>query len=134
MSNHFRKQLTLTRANDIQSRTDGLFSGRGYPALISLKEPAIRMLRERYSESFAIIKGAERQVHLFMVKVGLWSLVWTFTPRYLNLVSKTMEISDVLEFLEISLRGGTTDFTKKLDTSVARARERIERSADKYSP
>lgn len=101
---------------------------------MSLKEPALRMLRERYSESFAITKGAERRVHLFMVKVGLWSLIWTFTPRDLDSVSKKLEIDEVLDFLEISLRHGNTDFAKRLDSSVAKARERIERKAGKFRP
>ena len=101
---------------------------------MSLKEPALRMLKERYSESFAITKGAERRVHLFVVKIGLWALIWTFTPRDLDSVSKTLEIGEVLEFLEISLRRGNTDFAKRLDTSVAKARERIEKRAGKYAP
>lgn len=134
MTSHLRMLLDSTRPSIEQSRTNGLFSDRGFPALMSLKEPALKMLRERYSESFAITKGAERRVHLFMVKIGLWSLIWTFTPRDLNSGAKTLEIDEVLEFLEISLRRGTSDFTRKLDLSVAKARERIENKSRKYLP
>ena len=55
----FWMRLTITGPSIEQRRISGLLSDRGFPALMSLKEPALRMLKERYSESFAMTKGAE---------------------------------------------------------------------------
>jgi hypothetical protein len=68
-------------ASGARKNEDSLFSGRGSPALMSLKEPALRMLRERYAESFAVTSGKDNQIHLFLVKLSLWGLVRTFVPR-----------------------------------------------------
>jgi hypothetical protein len=112
-------------------RSSNLFSGRGPPALMSTKEPAINMLKERYRESFAITKGIrEGQVHLFLIKQGMWSLVWTFTARDLDrlnfIETKRFEIRDALKILESELSKENSIFLKKLDLGVSNALNRIQ--------
>jgi hypothetical protein len=109
-----------------------VFGGRGSPALMSLKVPALRLLRARYSETFAISRGTQSRVHLFLVKVGLWSLVWTFSSRDVQTVEKRMETEDVLRLIEKSLSGENAMFLEKLDASVARATKRIEDRVKTY--
>lgn len=108
---------------------DPLFSGRGAPALISTKEPALRLLRERYSEVFALSKGTGKRIHLFVIKYGLWSLAWTFTTRELG---QEPVVDAALRFLEAALSGGDTEFMQKLDSSVARVKVRIESKAEEF--
>jgi hypothetical protein len=106
---------------------DDLFEGRGHPALMSAKEPAIRMLKERYSESFAIAQGArEGQVHLFLIKLGMWALVWTFTAKDIGAKSSSSEkekfaIQDALNAIESALSGTNSQILQKLDNGVSRA-------------
>jgi hypothetical protein len=98
---------------------------------MSTKEPAINMLKERYRESFAITKGIrEGQVHLFLIKQGMWSLVWTFTARDLDrlnfIETKRFEIRDALKILESELSKENSIFLKKLDLGVSNALNRIQ--------
>ncbi len=111
------------------SKDDPLFSGRGAPALISSKEPALHLLRERYSESFAITKGSGDRVHLFLIKIRMWSLVWTFTSREMG---SNADINSVLKYLE-SAPARNPQFMEKLDASVSKAKKRIEAKANEFS-
>lgn len=112
--------------------SDDLFSGRGAPALMSSKEPAIQGLKERYSESFAFTKGSGMRVHLFLIKFGLWSLVWTFTPRDLGTSFSEMSVDDTLGLLENSLEGHDNVFLSKLDSAVLKAKTRIQLKAVQF--
>ena len=100
-----------------KAKDDLLFSGRVSPALLSLNEPALRLLHERYSESFAITRNKENQVHLFLIKVGLWSLVWTFTSK--DFGSDKIEVSNVLDRIESTMKNEDPEFLAKLDPSVS---------------
>lgn len=111
-------------------KEDPKFSDRGYPAFMSPNEPAISLLRERYSESFALTKSKENQVHLFLIRVGLWSLVWTFTPRDVD--CKQIQLSDALALIEVSLKTGSHLITK-LDKAVEKARGRIENKVNEFT-
>jgi hypothetical protein len=111
-------------SRDEKAKDDLLFSGRGSPALLSLNEPALRLLHERYSESFAITHK-ENQVHLFLIKVRLWSLVWTFTPR--DFASEKIKVSDVLDWIESGMKNENPEFLAKIDAAVVWAKERIKR-------
>jgi hypothetical protein len=108
-------------------RTESFFSGYAPAAYMSLKEPAIRLLRERYGETFALTKGTGERIHLFMIKIGLWSLVYTFTPRDLRLEG----IEGALYLLEKSLISESV-LRRKLDESVRKAKERIKDKAQKF--
>lgn len=96
---------------------------------MSPSEPAIKLLRERYSETFALTEGKENQVHLFLIKVGLWSLVWTFTPKDTD--SDQMKLQDALAFIETSIIT-KSPFLAMLDETIVRARERIENKVNEY--
>lgn len=109
---------------------DDFLAGRASPAFMSPNEPGIRLLRERYSESFALTKGKDNQIHLFLIRVGLWSLVYTFTPR--DLFSDTIGIPSVLSFLEETF-SSDSPFVLKLDSAVSNARERIKKKVEEYS-
>ena len=114
------------RAND-----DSFFSERGSPALLSIKEPALRMLRERYSETFAITFSREKkQIHLFIIKHNMWALVRTFVPK--DIPSENIQISDVLTLLENALNGSVDhkSLLSSLDFSVNRAQSRIAAKAE----
>ncbi len=122
---------------DDHSNDDDLFSGRGAPALMSVKEAAIRMLKERYSESFALTKGSrEGQVHLFLVKLGMWALVLTFTPRDLRIQPEAQNIefgmTGVLNLIELALNGKDEALREKLDRGVQRALERIQMKIERF--
>jgi hypothetical protein len=107
------------------SKDDSMFSGRGAPAFMSQKEPAIRLLRERYSESFAIVPGTENRIHLFLVKVGLWALVRTFVPKDLASSTDTISLEDLLGLIENALLGIDPLLLASLDASVEKAKSRI---------
>jgi hypothetical protein len=124
--------LASKDSSDPEISTRNLYGGRGSPALMSLKEPALRLLKARYSETFAITQGAETRVHLFLVKMGLWSLVWTFSPRDFQTNDKRVETVDVLQLIEKSLSGENAKFLEKLDDSVAKATKRIENKVKRY--
>ncbi|MDG6906158.1 MAG: hypothetical protein JRN20_10280 [Nitrososphaerota archaeon] len=114
-----------------KSKDNLLFSGHGSPALMSLSEPAFELLHERYHETFAITHNRQDQVHLFLIKVGLWSLVWTFTPR--DFGSDKIEISDVLERLEVIMKSDNREFLSKLDAAVSGASERIKKKINRFA-
>ncbi len=120
----------MVESNPTKEEKDSfdLFQGREAPALMSLKEPAIRKLKDRYSESFALTKGSkDPQVHLFMIRLGMWALVWTFTPRD-TVTSDSREkfgITEALTIIESALDGNNQTMLQKLDTAVAKAEERI---------
>jgi len=116
----------------VSRKDDPLFSGRGSPALMSLKEPAIRMLRERYSESFAVTSGKENQIHLFLIKLSLWALVRTFVPKDLDQSAKSIRIGDALSRIENALNGSDPELLQSLDTSVSKARSRITAKAEEF--
>jgi hypothetical protein len=105
------------------------FSGRSFPALLSLKEPAIRMLKERYSETFAVTHGSNgNQIHLFIIKERMWALVWTFTPRDVSdssYKSKEFGLDVALFVIEDAMTGRNTSMLEKIDRSVRNACDRI---------
>jgi len=106
--------------------SDNALAGHGAPALMSAKEPAIRLLAERYSEIFALTPGIDRKnTHLFLIRVGLWALVWTFLPRENNDPNKS-QIRAALDDLEKALQGNKAELLGRLDSAVAKAKKRIE--------
>ena len=111
---------------------NSLFSGRGSPALMSLKEPALRMLKERYAESFAVTSGKENQIHLFLIKLSLWALVRTFVPRDIDVSAKSIRIDDVLPLIESALNGSNVELLESLDASVSKARFRIRAKGQEF--
>jgi hypothetical protein len=118
------------------SKDEDLFSGRGSPAFMSPKEPAIRLLKERYSESFAFTGGSrENQVHLFLIKLGLWSLVLTLTPRDLKYIKpdvREIEMPDALRVIEDALSGKNPIVAERLDESVKKSLERIKKKLQEF--
>jgi hypothetical protein len=112
------------------SSDDPFFSGRGSPALLSLKEPALRMLKDRYSETFAITQNKEKkQVHLFLIKHSLWALVRTFVPK--DISAEEITVHDVLELLENALNS-ESPLLSSVDSSVERAKSRLDQKAKEY--
>lgn len=97
---------------------------------MSVKEPALRLLRERYSETFAISSGREKQIHLFLIKYSLWALVQTFVPK--DISSEKIAVGDVLSLIENALNGSDAKLLASLDSSVGRARLRIEAKREEY--
>jgi hypothetical protein len=111
-------------------KDDSLFSGRGSPALMSIKEPALRLLSEKYSERFAVTRGEAERVHLFLIKFSLWGLVRTFVPKDLGPEAKTIAISQALELIESALTGRDEKMLESLDSSVSKAKSRIFSKSD----
>ena len=129
----FRRRKIFSEMFGKGDSSDDLFSGRGSPALLSLKEPALRILRDRYSETFAITMSREKkQVHLFIIKFSLWALVRTFVPK--DVSSDEISVSDVLTLLENALKGSESGqfLLSSLDSSVERARARLDAKASEY--
>jgi len=113
-------------------RDDPLFSGRGAPAFMSPSEPAIRLLRERYQESFAFVNGTEHRVHLFLIKVGLWSLVWTFVFKEIVQEEKYAMLRISLDRTHAALSGKEPTLLESLDESVRNAKERTRKALEKH--
>jgi len=89
------------------------------------------MLRERYSETFAITFTREKkQIHLFLVKHSLWALVRTFVPK--DVSSDEISVPEVLVLLENALNGSDSPLVSKLDSSVEKARSRLSSKAEEY--
>jgi hypothetical protein len=112
---------------------DLLFSGRGSPALMSLKEPALRLLSEKYSERFAITRGEGERVHLFVIKFSLWGLVRTFVPKDLNKDAQTIGITDSLQLIEAALTGKNPKILESLEMAVPKALARIGEKSKSFS-
>ena len=129
--------MILIGSNDRKNRpdniSDDLFGGRASPALMSDKEPAIQKLRKRYSESFAITKGSGHRIHLFLIKLGLWSVVWTFTPRDLGENLERITVEQTLKLIDDEMNAQNSLFVSKLDASVSKALNRIEKKAREFS-
>jgi hypothetical protein len=123
-----------------ESRNDGeenladLFSGRAKPALLSTKEPALRLLKERYSETFAITPGVREEFsHLFLIKFGLWGLVKTFTPTDLRKLKEGSTVDKALLLIRGAMEGKDDSLLAELDRSVKNALERIRAKREKMS-
>jgi hypothetical protein len=89
----------------LPEKDDPMFNGRGAPALMSVKEPALRLLSEKFTERFAITRGEGERVHLFVIKFSLWGLVRTFVPKDLGPDAKTISVGDTLVLIESALNG-----------------------------
>ena len=126
-----RARISLA-SEDERKIGDDMFAGRGRPALMSTKEPAIRLLNEKYSESFAVTSGARKnQVHLFLIKLGMWALVWTFTSSDLPVDSTHgIPTSQVLQLIESALTGKDPKMKEKLDRAVSLALLRVKKMAE----
>ena len=99
---------------------------------MSPKEEAIRLLKARYSESFAITINMEKgQAYLFLVKLGLWSLVATFTKRDLPAGSE-FGLSSVLHRIESAMRERDS-LQERLDSSVEKSLGRIKKKMEDFS-
>jgi len=114
------------------TKDDPLFSGRGSPALMSIKEPALRLLSERYSERFAITRGEGERVHLFLIKFSLWGLVRTLVPKDVSPEAKTITIADALGLVESALTGKNEKMLESLEVAVPKAKSRILTKADEF--
>ena len=112
------------------TNTDASLSGFGAPALMSLKEPAIRLLKERYSESFAFTKGTDKRIHVFLIRIGLWALVYTFTPK--DISRSNLDMADALTLVEDSLVGRNDLFKERLDTAIRNATSRLQQMTDTF--
>jgi hypothetical protein len=124
--------MTPEDPNKKEVNAEDLFSGRGSPAFMSLKEPAVKMLRQRYSESFAFTEGSRQgQVHLFLIKFGMWALVWTFSPKDRGSRSDSkFLIGDALQIVESIMKGENISLQERLDKAVSQAQQRIQSKFD----
>jgi hypothetical protein len=111
---------------------DDLFTGRGSPAFMSPSEPAISLLKRRYNETFAFTKGTEKRVHLFMIKSGLWSLVWTFPLKKLESEDIGTLIVAALAKTESALKGEDAELLANLDAAVLAAESRTDNLVERY--
>ncbi|HZW55011.1 MAG TPA: hypothetical protein VFF30_01850 [Nitrososphaerales archaeon] len=111
---------------------DPLLSGRGSPAFMSPSDPALRLLKNRYSESFALTNGGDHRVHLFLIKVGMWALTWTFVFKPISDEDKLGQIRAALAKIEDALSGHDPLFLEKLDGAVSNARQRIKKRANQF--
>lgn len=133
------KTVTLKEDDENKKRLplsagDDLFAGRGSPAFMSTKEPAIRFLRERYSESFAItVDSSKGQTYLFLIKIGLWALVSTFTKRDYKGISQNFGIPETLEIIENAMENKDPNMLRRIDGSVKIAIQRIQRKISEFN-
>ena len=111
---------------------DPLFSGTGAPAFMSPSEPAINLLKERYKESFAFVNGTEHRVHLFLIKVGLWSLVWTFVFKEIPQEDRYVMLRASLDQTYAALMGKEPTFLEDLDDAVKNAVERTGKMLERH--
>ncbi len=115
-------------SNSPSGESDDLLAGRGAPALMSLKEPAIRLLKERYSETFALTSDNGR-MHLFLIKFGLWALIRTFARKDFEEAEGDNNMHKSLTAIEKALQGKDSDLLRQLDESVERSKKRIQQKA-----
>jgi len=99
---------------------------------MSLKEPALRLLTEKYAERFAVTRGDGARVHLFVIKFSLWGLVRTFVPKDLGTDVKTLTIWDALSLIESALNGKDEKMRESLDAAVANALSRISSKSHEF--
>ena len=64
---------------------------------------------------------------MFLVKVGMWALVYTFTPKDTNedFFEERFGIDYALKLIEDAMDGKDKNLQEKLDKSVSRALSRI---------
>ena len=99
---------------------------------MSPSEPAINLLRERYKESFAFVNGTEHRVHLFLIKVGLWSLVWTFVFKEIAQENRYAMLRAALDRTHAALTGKEPAFLEDLDNAVKNATERTGKMLERH--
>lgn len=90
-------------------------------------EECLEFLASRYHERFEFVRGVRPgQVHLFLVKNGLWSLAWTFIPKHFEDEGLGVGVEQaarlVLEWL-----GEGSEMGVRLDSSIRAAIARVER-------
>lgn len=88
---------------------------------------ALALLQSRYNERFEFVKGVRStQIHLFLVKGGLWSLAWTFIPKHFEEAGLSISVEGAAELVLIWLGGGNPDSERRLDASIRSAIKRVE--------
>jgi hypothetical protein len=99
-------------------------------------QSALKALRLRFNEEFELVQGTRKtQSHLFLVKRGLWSLVWTFIPKQLEERAAKPGLKGAAQLIVEALNGGNPEFAKKLEECVASARQRIdEKTSEPLNP
>jgi len=94
---------------------------------LSRVEDALALLRSRYNERFEFVEGVRStQIHLFLVKGGLWSLAWTFIPKHFEEAGLSIGVDGAARLVLIWLGGGNTDTGRRLDASIRSAIKRVE--------
>jgi hypothetical protein len=100
-----------------------LFCGFG----LSYVKDALALLQSRYNERFEFVKGVRStQIHLFLVKGGLWSLAWTFIPKHFEEAGLSISVDGAARLVLIWLGGDNPDAWRRLDTSIRSAIKRVE--------
>jgi hypothetical protein len=90
------------------------------------EQKTISDLEGEYSENFVLTKGVKpHQAHLFLVKFGLWSLVYTFTTSDFEKGNEKELISQSLKIIEDALTGRNPKLKARLDFAVSRAKDRV---------
>ncbi|MEM0121051.1 MAG: hypothetical protein QW514_05335 [Thermoprotei archaeon] len=89
-------------------------------------EDALRLLGERYHERFEFVRGVRvGQIHLFLVKGGLWSLAWTFIPKHFEEFGLNVGIDEAAR-LVLAWLGDDGLSGQRLDASINEAIKRVE--------
>ncbi len=94
---------------------------------MSIKERAVALLNERYSERFAFVVESEK-VHLFLIKMALWALVLTFDSEDSN-----VKLGGAMHIVEEALSGENQEFALKLDAEVQQALTRLNAKIARFS-
>jgi hypothetical protein len=95
---------------------------------------AVKALKLRFSEEFEFVKAAQkRPVYLFLVKHGLWSLVWSFIPKQLEELSTKRDLEGAAHLVIGALNGKNPEFARKLEKCVELAKHRIETRVERVA-
>lgn len=89
-------------------------------------EECVDFLSSKYGERFEFVWGVRHgQIHLFVVKNGLWSLAWTFVPKHFEEEGLGVGLDEAAA-LVLRWLGGGLDMGGRLDASIRAAIRRVE--------
>ncbi len=93
----------------------------------------LALLEKTFGDKFELAGGTRpNQVYLFLVRRGLWSLVYTFIPKDFKGASEgdVDMMTNACMLLYLALNKGDPEFLGKLTKLYLRAKDRIDSKLD----
>lgn len=91
------------------------------------KQRVLDQLQRVYGDRFEVLNGPRPgQVNLFLIRHGLWSLVYTFIPKDFQDGTSSDMVADACRLIDSALNSRNPEFSQKLTTLYLKAKARID--------